>query len=375
MKKQFLLTILSVFVVSQIAYATDITVFRQNTDTEAFNTITITATGSGDIQKAYGLNLMLLAGTPIIWNRDFSGVVFGGDAASKVVMPFVPVISTNGFTMNIPLNVDFTAGQVLTIDGLKVRTYDRTLDSRALGLDVNGDGTSERDVHILSINAVGVTDFIKPYDPANFQAVYNPTTKKVDLSWVNPPDFDFNQENLNRKLTRGGQTTEEYLWQGQYTFYTDENVQQGDSITYMLMASDSHGNLTNTLEKTVTIALTPVEPPVAPPANESTEMTFLNRQFAAYKIRYSIKCNPAGGIVQTGDSACLWAKIDLIYTQEKLGKNDVAVSLSSAEKALIAKRIVFSEARYQDACVNAAVAPKYCSATERGIQRAHYLLD
>lgn len=369
----------------QPVYATDETSFNQNRNTEAFNTLTITAESVEDIRQEFGLNLIIPAGLQILWEREMGTVIFSGTAANKVVTPFSPTFSADGYTINIPLNADFTVGQTLTIDGLKVRTYDKEMSNRSLGLDVDGDEISDRAIHLFRIKDISRTDFIPPYDPEDFQAVYNAESNHVELSWKNPPDYDLNQMNLWRNLTRDGNTSEQYVTSSLFEEYTDSNIQLGDSVTYLLWASDNNGNLTGTLETTVSISAE--EEPEEPPAEEEPvedaepveseevdeELAGLERLYNYYNGRYQIKCLAA--IANPASSACLWAKINLVYAQEKLNRFDADVSLSEHDLYLMALRVRWPESRYQTKCVEAETPDKTCSALGKSLERIHYFID
>ncbi len=360
----------------QPAYAADETSFNQNRNTEAFNTLTITAESDEDIRQEFGLNLIIPAGLPILWERETGTVVFSGTAADKVVTPFSPTLSADGYIMNIQLNADFTVGQTLIIDGLKVRTYDRNTSNRSLVLDVDRDEISDRTIHLFRINDTARTDFIPPYDPEDFQAVYNAESNRVEFSWKNPPDYDLNQMNLWRDLTRDGKTSEQYVTSGMFEDHIDYNIQTGDQITYRLWGGDDNGNLTVTLEKTVSISTgeQPEEPPAEPPAEDvDEELAELERLYNYYNVRYQIKCLAATANLTS--SACLWAKINLVYTQEKLNQLDVDVSLSEHDLYLMSLRVKWPEARYQTKCAEAETPDKTCPALGKSLKRIHYFID
>ena len=354
----------------QPAYATDETSFNQNRNTEAFNTLTITAESVEDIRQEFGLNLIIPASLPILWERETGTVLFSGTAADKVVTPFSPTFSDDGYTMNIQLNADFTVGQTLIIDGLKVRTYDKEISNRSLWLDVDGDEISDRAIHLFRINDTTRTDFIPPYDPEDFQAVYNEENDRVELSWKNPPDYDLNQMNLWRDITRDGKINEQYVTSGMFEDYLDYNIQMGDQITYRLWGGDDNGNLTSTLEATVSISAEE-EPPVE--EEPDAELADLERLYNYYNVRYQIKClAPTANLTS---SACLWAKINLVYAQEKLNQFDVDVSLSEHDLYLMALRVRWPESRYQTKCVEAETPDKTCSALGKSLERIHYFID
>ncbi len=384
--KNFIILILLMLAAVPV-YAEDTTRFRQNQNTEFFNTINITAYGEGEILSAYDVRLILPTEGPILWGRDISEVVFGGSAAEKAIMPFNPSFSEDGRIITIPIENDFLSGETLTINGLKAKTYDKEIN-QSVGLDLNGDGIFDRGAHLFFITSTSVRDLISTYDPANFEATYSIEDNSVQLTWNNPPDYDFNQANLTKFITRVGKTSElqRPLGFGQINNFLDtSDLQEGDVIRYVLTAVDHYGNLSNELEQVITIGEEVIEEPVAPEPtpepetpsepeeSDDPEINLVSRLFNYYNVRYQIKCLAA--TANATSSACLWSKIDMVYAQELLFRSDVDVSLSDRDLYLMALRVKWPEARYQTNCIEAVEPANTCPALERSLKRIHYFID
>jgi len=85
---------------------------------------------------------------------------------------------------------------------------------------------------------------------------------------------------------------------------------------------------------------------------------------------------PSGVAVAENNSACLWARIDLVYAQEVTGQVKVeGLALSARDLELMALRRQYPEARYQDNCVAAKVPASYCPALGKAVDRISYFLD
>lgn len=386
--KYFIVGILLIGSVSFVYAAEQVTPFRQNFNTQVFNPIEITASTNESISATHDIRLMLPTGGPILWEKDNLLVEFSGTASEKMGSISELSFSEDMRTVVLPVEIDFLANETLIISNLKVRTYNQEF-TRMLGMDVDGDGISDSDIHLIKINNSDVYDFIPPYDPYNFEAVYDIQNKNVQLSWKNPPDYDFNQINLSKFITRIGKSAEfeRPVTTGQWVSYLDTaDIQDGDVIRYVLFATDHYGNQSNKIEATVTIgeeeAVEPDhepadtdEPEPTPETEESDdpEIDLVSRLFNYYNVRYQIKCLAA--TANATSSACLWSKIDMVYAQELLNRSDVDVSLSAHDLYLMELRVKWPEARYQTNCIEATAPAKSCPALERSLKRIHYFID
>lgn len=385
--KNFIILILLVVTALPAYAAEQVTPFRQNFDTQAFNPIDITANVDGEISATHNIRLILPEAGPILWGKDTSLIEFSGSAVEKMGAVSELSFSEDMRTVVFPVESDFLAGELLTISGLKVKTYNQEF-SRMLGLDSDGDMISNTDIHLFVINDSDVYDFIPPYDPYNFEADYDREGNSVHLTWNNPPDYDFNQANLTKFITRVGKTSElqRPVGSGQINDFLDtSDLQEGDVIRYVLTAVDHYGNLSNELEQNITIGEEvieePVEPeptpepetPSEPEESDDPEMNLVSRLFNYYNVRYQIKCLAA--TANATSSACLWSKINMVYAQELLVRSDIDVSLSAHDLYLMALRVRWPEARYQTNCIEAVEPAKTCPALERSLKRIHYFID
>jgi hypothetical protein len=85
---------------------------------------------------------------------------------------------------------------------------------------------------------------------------------------------------------------------------------------------------------------------------------------------------PSGVAVAENNSACLWARIDLIYAQEKTGEEKVpGLALTERDLELMASRRKWPEMRYEDNCVSADEPAAYCSALGKALDRVSFFLD
>ncbi|MBI5422404.1 hypothetical protein HZA44_04695 [Candidatus Peregrinibacteria bacterium] len=364
------------------------TLFSQNTnsfyknETKQLWPITVTAEGAGEITAQHGINLLFENPTiQLLWDAvptvSASGTaVQGGKIASEPTVGYL-----NEYRIvHIPVLADFAAGESVTLAGLRIRAYRYSFGSQFIRLDTNGDFVSDaQDVNKMEVFDQALTDHTPPYAPTDFTAVLADDLKSVSLRWKNSPDWDLIGAVLDRKRVRGGFTQDiNILNNSILTSYVDTDLQVGDVVTYKLYSTDN-ANFSEALTKTIEVRSFAVEPPpvVNPPVPptspaQSDEQEQLTSLFSYYKVRQAIKCRVG---VPASDSACLWAKIDVVYAQTLLGRSDVQISLSARDLYLMGLRIVWPEKRYQTECVEAPVPDKSCPALEKSIKRVHYFID
>jgi len=339
--------------------------------------ITVTAESDGEITALNGINLLIDSSEiQMLWDAVPTLTATGTAVDHQKIAASPTVQYLNSYSvLHIPVLADFTAGESVTFGGVRLRSYHYSFGTRYIGLDITGDYKAEvYDANKMEVTGNALTDQTPPYAPTNFTATLSADLKSITLNWVRPPDYDLIYMILDRKLTRNGITNESNVFDNMNpATYVDTNIQVGDVITYKLYASDSK-NYSDKVEQTVEVkAVTPpTTPPPAvepPPATEKTELDQLKSLYSYYKVRYAIKCR------DISSSACLWAKIDLVYTQDLIGKSDIKATLSARDLYLIKLRIQWPEGRYQTNCVEAETPDKTCPALEKSLKRAHYFID
>ena len=358
--------------------------FYQN-ESKGLWPITVTAEADGEITAKNGINLLVDAkNLKMMWDAvpelTASGTaITQGKVASKPKPEFL----NDYAVLNIPVLADFAKGESVTFTGIRMRAYKYAFTRNFIQLDITGDQLADAtDVNIITVSEITVLDRTPPYPPTQFSATLSPDLKSISLSWSRSVDFDVFGMNLDRKRVRAGHVQEiNLLSKASMSEYVDTDIQLGDIITYSL-SGDDNANLGEVVTRTIEVKAPAPETPVPPPSTETppsevqpadeSETSLLTRLYSYYKIREEIKCREG---VDPGDSACLWAKIDVVYTQEFLNRFDVNIALSARDLELMALRIVWPEKRYQAKCVEATVPDASCPALEKSIKRAHYFID
>lgn len=376
--RNFLYVFLSAVLMTPSAFAADFSSSFTNSfflnQTRDLAPITITATSAGEITSEKGIQIIFDNEKKILWDAVSSLSATGSAVTnSKILANPVPVYKNDYKTLFIPVTADFDAGESVTLSGIRLRVYKTAFLSTYLSLDVNGDGVGDvQDVNKIEASQTEGTDFTAPYPVTDVSVVANSSFTQVALSWQPSPDYDSQGTNITRKRVHNGNTQEaSLLLNSTLTTFTDTDVTPGDILTYTFDASDGR-NFSEPVVQTITLEPSVPEIPAQPAP--TPELDSLNRLYSSYKLRYAIKCFPSGVARPEGDAACLWSKIDLLYTQAKTGRSDITASFTARETDLIALRLPFSQNRYQTQCIEAVAPAPYCTALGKALDRAEYLL-
>lgn len=233
--------------------------FAQNEASPVLPNILITDAGGGNITPAKGVTIMLATDVDMIWDKSVSQYMVN-DALVTVTY------SKNLRNVTIPVTTTFTAGQSITVSGVKVRVYTPGNSYRDLKLDIDGDFVADvTGVNGLQIDAdVLRSDQQAPFQVTNVSQAVSDTS--VTLAWENPVDPDFNGLFITKLLTRAGSTTTQDIPVDKLTTsYPDTNVQKDDVVEYSLKSKDNVGNLSEGVKVALTFGATPPPPPVLTP--------------------------------------------------------------------------------------------------------------
>jgi len=316
---------------------------------------------------------------------DAQSLIFTGNAIDKgrVSLNVQGVFSEDYKSLFIPVISDFEAGDWLQVSGLALRAYDRTFSGRYLGLDLDGDLIPDvSDINAYEVGSTSVSDRTAPYPVTNV-SYSQEANGDVTLTWNRPPDYDYHATIINRTRVRNGQSAVASVYDGFSETFTDTNLAGVTAVSYSLVTKDARGNQ----GEAVILSIDLTEPVVKEPEEEmmdeealmdvpEDEADELSRLLSYYNVRYSIKCMPSGVAVAENNSACLWARIDLVYAQEMTGQEKVAgLALSDRDLELMATRRQWPEQRYEDNCTMAAQPASYCPALGKALDRISYFLD
>lgn len=363
----------------------DYPTFLEKNELRELAPVIITSTSDDDITAEHGINIVLPEDEWVLWN-DTDLVITGvAKDNGKVNLNVTPQYASDYKSLYLPVMENFDAGDWLSIEGLQLRAYDDRVPEQALGLDLDGDLVPEiSDINIFEVKNDERNDIVTPYPVTNVEYVIE-ANGDVTFSWNLPPDYDLDKVIVDRNRIKNGFSQVATVFYNFDTGFVDSDLDGVTMATYSITTRDVAGNQGSPV--TVVIDFTaeepvsepeeePVSEPEEEPAASETEVEELSRLLNYYNVRYSIKCMPSGVAVPDNDSACLWARIDLIYAQEMTGEEKVeGLALSERDLELMASRRRWPEMRYEDNCVAAQEPASYCSALGKALDRISYFLD
>ena len=341
--------------------------------------VMITSTSDGDITAEHGIQILIDKDDKILFDKRTLSFIGSAINNGRVNLNVQAVFSEDYKSVFIPVMKDFQAGDWLQVSGLALRAYDDDTVPRYMGLDLNGDFIAEvSDINKYEVGTSVNNDHTSPYPVNNAVYVIN-IDGSVTLTWNIPPDYDYYSTIINRtRVKSGNQSSLSTVYDGFGTTFTDVDLTDVTSVSYSIVARDTKGNWSDPvvleidLTAPVEESAQPAEEPVAP----ESEAEELSRLLNYYNVRYSIKCMPSGVVVAENNSACLWARIDLIYAQGVTGEEKVAgLALSDRDLELMTSRRKWPEKRYEDNCTLAEEPATYCPALGKALDRISYFLD
>ena len=401
MKKLAILIILFLLPFQAFATTAEITkkiTFSAN-ETRAINPLVFYPTDDMPILADKKITLTLDRNQHVLWQTVDKLSLYGNALASgKVNSAVTPTYSLDYKSLFFFVDQNLIEGDTFELSNLQIRAYDKYIKRGNIGVDIDEDGAI--DFYIESAFEVDNDnkdkDKTAPYPCTNGQYLYQ--DGKILLTWENSPDYDVVASKIIRQIEKNGDTQTKILFQGGFLdgYYEDNLIlEEGQVVRYMVYANDSKNesdpliievNLTKSESNEGNSEL--IKDGERKPEESSLEnldkneevkegvglgqeeIDDLNRLYHYFKLRYQIKClanDPTNDL-------CRWAKIDLVYAQEKTGRDDIDVILSDSEINTTGKRLQFSERRYETTCQAASQPADYCSALGKAIDRAQYFL-
>lgn len=394
---------------SSPAYAVDFSasshINLETNQSQSIFPLTIRAEVENEITPEHGINILLDPTEWILWDETEIQVEGTAVDMGRVASDAQAIYEPSYKRLHIPVQEAFLPNEKLTISALKVRTYDDDFDRKFFGLDYTGDFVAdvfEQNGYKINEEDEGSDNTI-PYPPYDLAYEINDMGQIV-LNWQRPADYDIQYMRVDKwETTEGEERYRPRIFDDNETTFTDENIASSvESVRYRLTAIDLTSRTSDPIEIVVDLVQDQpqLEEETLSDSDEVEESSSLDEEEMAeevmdsatadadadvadmvlpfynyYKLRYSIKCKPAGKIVPENDSACLWAKIDLVYTQEVTGEVDIDLELSSRDLELMATRRKWSQKRYEDQCVNASDPANYCNSLGKALDRVSYFLD
>jgi len=97
----------------------------------------------------------------------------------------------------------------------------------------------------------------------------------------------------------------------------------------------------------------------------------LEKYYSYLKLRKDIICSSK----DESDARCFWAKVQLVYMKELLGKTDIEDVITAQDIKRVVSKIVLFKKRYHMHCEDAEDSAKYCNALGRFIEAGEYFIN
>ncbi len=257
----FCLAVTPVFAAATINSAADQS-FDQYQNIQQARDITITDDAtSPTITASGGIRITIPTDFPIIWDDRVVSVNvygsavdagrFGGATASVTYENYAK-------TAVVAVAANFAAGESVTISGLVFNGFYFAAANANLRLVLQPAGSVvATDSKSLQVWTSSNADNYEPQAPKNLQITQTSATS-VRLTWIDPPDMDVNQIQILRgvdPLPVAG-TAYDAVGRGDQTF-TDTAVAVGQTIHYVLRASDGRNLSPLSAEVSLTLVANP----------------------------------------------------------------------------------------------------------------------
>ncbi len=251
--------------------------FEQNDPPTQLRTITITEDSTTPLIKAGSLKIKIPTLLPIIFDtkRTLEGVTVFGSAVDNGKIDEMPVITfeDKDKTIVIPVKSDFSVNEQLNLTKVFVEGFHVQPSSSAqLTLHINDNEESFSDTRHFYVRTSSNDDTRAPDAPSNIKITDHETG--VKLTWTDPTDLDVQLIQILRgknsvpvdgtPFIEIGDAIEEYI---------DTDVQEGDTVKYILRATDGLNTSSNSSEISFVVGSTETETEEEPPAQPVEEET------------------------------------------------------------------------------------------------------
>lgn len=269
MKKTIFATLFALIVTSNVAFALPVMSleddqnFNKNQAPGQLYEITITEDATTPYIKTGTVKITIPEGLEMIFDdeRTLANISLYGTSVDngKVEDDTADIAFTNGDkTINIPVLEDFAASETLVISGLFVEGFHSspsTSDKLRLQLD---DGVEVSDINDVNIKTSNLQDTHVPEVPGSISIEQSGET--VVITWLDPTDLDLQSIEILRGKSPAPIDGVPYaeVEDGLETF-TDTDVKIGDTVTYLLRASDGRNVSAHSEEMSITLVEMPEE--------------------------------------------------------------------------------------------------------------------
>ena len=313
--------------------------FDQHENIQQARDITITddatspqITASGDIR------IKIPESFPIIWDHRVTTVNLSGTAvtAGRFANGTAPVMyEDSDKTAVIDVSENFAAGESVLVAGLVFEGFYWADANAKLQLILQKDAAAvATDAKSIQVWTSSNEDSYEPDPPGDISLTQVDSTVKI--TWTDPPDMDASQIQILRGVAPLPVAGTSYAEEGRgVESFTDTDLEIGDTVSYILRASDGRNISANSEEISITLVEEPADPE---PVACTTDYTPVCGSDA---VTYSNACNAeAAGITTYTDGECV--------TEDPTPTEPTAEELTAEEAGITVTQLESAVTKYSD---------------------------
>lgn len=234
--------------------------FDENDSSSQLWDITITQEAGGEYIEAGYLKLILPDSVEMIYNderMDTEFIIYGTAVDNGRVLETPELLYENGDKeLWIPIVDTFLDDEYMVITRIFTEGYhSSTSQSASMTMQINDSETTYENTKYFSIKTSGASDNSAPEMPSDI--VVSSSSEGVELTWEDPTDLDLQVIQVLRGVNGAAVSGTAYVSIGDgEQYFLDDDLDEGDEVSYILRASDGLNYSDNSDEYSTTYTVT-----------------------------------------------------------------------------------------------------------------------